>query len=81
MEIKIDEGAMKDLSKLDKNIALNILDKIELLKNYPYTPNIKKLTNFNPKFRYRVGDYRILFDIESRALTIYRVLHRKKAYD
>lgn len=34
-----------------------------------------------PKFgRLRVGDYRVLFEIEEDVLVIYRVKHRKDAY-
>jgi hypothetical protein len=40
------------------------------LENFPNVSNIK-----------RVGDYRILFDIEEDILTIYEIKHRKKAYD
>ncbi|WP_456479830.1 type II toxin-antitoxin system RelE family toxin [Nautilia sp.] len=80
MEIVFDEKAIKDLKKLPKNTIIKIKSKIELLKNFPETPNIKKLTNFHPPYRLRVNDYRVLFDIENNIITIYRVKHRKESY-
>ena len=41
---------------------------------------MKRLTNYTPEYRLRVGDYRVLFEIEEDALVIYRVKHRKDAY-
>lgn len=51
------------------------------LENFPNVSNIKRVSNFDPAYRKRVGDYRILFDIEEDILTIYEIKHRKKAYD
>ena len=80
MIVDIDDKAIKDLSKLDKAEAKKILSKISELEKYPHIPNIKKLTNFEPPYRLRVGNYRILFDIEGTTLTIYKVRHRKDVY-
>lgn len=80
MTIKIDTKAIKDLSKINKNDARKILSKIETLENFPEVPNLKKLTNFEPPYRLRVGNYRVLFDIEDNTLTVYKVRHRKESY-
>ena len=63
MKVIIDAKALKDLKKIDKKVAKNIITKIDILKKYPNIPNIKKLTNFYPPFRLRVGDYRVLFEV------------------
>jgi len=42
--------------------------------------DVKRLTNYTPEFRLRVGDYRVLFEVEGETIVIYRVLHRKDAY-
>jgi len=78
--VDLDDKAIKDLSKLDKTEAKKILNKISELAKYPHIPNIKKLTNFEPPYRLRVGNYRVLFDIEDTTLTIYKVRHRKDIY-
>ena len=37
---------------------------------------MKRLTAFNPEYRLRVGDYRVLFDIEQTSrVVVYRVRH------
>jgi mRNA interferase RelE/StbE len=41
---------------------------------------VKHLTDFTPEYRLRVGDYRILFEIEEAELVIYRIRLRSKAY-
>jgi len=42
--------------------------------------DVKRLTNFTPEFRLRVGEYRVLFEVEGNKVLIYRVRHRKDAY-
>jgi len=81
MVIEIDSKALKDLSKIQKQEVKKILSKIELLENYPDVANIKKLTNFEPPYRLRVGNYRVLFDIQDNIITVYRVKHRSKSYE
>jgi len=80
MNIIFTEQSLKDLKKLDKKTAKHILNKIENLKNYPFINNIKKLKNFYPPYRYRIGIYRILFDIENKDIIIFKIAHRKDAY-
>ena len=46
-----------------------------------FAGNIKKLTNFTPEYRLRAGQYRVLFKIDTETLMIYRVKHRKDAYN
>ena len=81
MTVLVDNKALKDLSKINKQDVKKILSKIELLESYPNVANIKKLTNFEPPYRLRVGDYRVLFDIEDNVITVYRVKHRSKSYE
>ena len=80
MRVDILKKAQKDISKLDKSIIREILLSIKYLENYPDVSNIKKLTNFKPIYRKRVGNYRILFDIENSEIFVGRILHRKEAY-
>ena len=80
MNLIFNEHALKDLKKLDNQTVKHILKKIENLKNYPLINNIKKLKNFYPPYRYRIGTYRVLFDIEDEKIIIFRIVHRKDAY-
>jgi mRNA interferase RelE/StbE len=80
MIVKIDDKAIKDLSKIHKGEVSKIFSKIEELEKFPNIPNLKKLNNFEPPYRLRVGNYRVLFDIEQNTITVYRIRHRKKSY-
>lgn len=79
-EVELKPKSIKDLKKLDKKTRMIIINKIEALKN-DLTGDIKHLTNFSPEYCLRVGDYRVLFEIENdNFIVIYRVRHRKEVY-
>ena len=68
MKIKIRKSAIKDLRKIDPAERERLHNKIESLSSFPDVSNIKKLTNFEPAYRMRVGNYRILFDVTDDTL-------------
>ena len=80
MKINIRKSAIKDLKRIDYKNKEKIHAGISELNNFPNISNVKKLTNFEPAYRLRVGDYRILFDIFESTIQIGRVLHRKDSY-
>jgi mRNA interferase RelE/StbE len=71
--------AAKDLDALDRAAARRILEKVRGLEN-DLAGDVKRLTNFTPEYRLRVGDYRVLFEVEGDRVIIYRVKHRSRAY-
>lgn len=81
MQIEIRKSAIKDLKSISEPFKTKLHDKILELKNFPNIPNIKKLTNFEPAYRLRVGDYIILFDVVEDTIIIGRVLHRQNSYE
>ena len=81
MRIEIRKSAIRDLQKINEPFKSKLHEKIISLKNFPNLSNIKKLTNFEPAYRLRVGDYRVLFDIIEDTIFIGRVLHRKESYE
>ncbi len=80
MRLSLRRTAVKDLAKFDAVTKNAILIKIQELEKFPNLSNIKKLTNFKPSYRLRVGDYRVLFDVLEDELIIARVMHRKEVY-
>ena len=80
MNIRIRKPAIKDLEKLTPLQKQKIHQKILDLKKFPQVSNVKKLTNFEPAFRLRIGNFRVLFDVEGDTILIGRVLHRKESY-
>ena len=79
-EIQFQTKAIKALDKLPAQEKVKIVTKIEALKD-DLQGDVKKLTNFTPEYRLRVGNYRVLFSIEGKILTIHQVKHRRDAYN
>ena len=71
--------AMKDLRNLNPNDASRIVTKIRLLEN-DLSGDVKKLVDFDNAYRLRIGDYRVLFDVQSNHIVVYRIKHRREAY-
>ncbi len=81
--IQYAKSVKKDLKRISPANRLQIRKAIEDLKNFPNISQIKQL-NAHPiaDYRLRVGNYRILFDVEWETNTIYilKIGHRKNIY-
>jgi mRNA interferase RelE/StbE len=51
MKIELRKSAVKDLKNISEPFKSKLHSKIQELQNFPNTPNIKKLTNFEPAYR------------------------------
>jgi mRNA interferase RelE/StbE len=78
-EIQIKPQAIKDGKRIPKNELRKIFAQIDGLKD-ELQGNVRRLTNFTPEYRLRVGNYRVLFEIETDVVMIYRIKHRREAY-
>ncbi|MDP2302853.1 MAG: type II toxin-antitoxin system RelE/ParE family toxin [Ignavibacteria bacterium] len=79
-EIVVTEKAAKELKKLDAITGLQIAKK---LKEYSLNPFLHARKLSDPKigtFRYRVGDYRVIVDIEENKIIVLKIGHRKNIY-
>lgn len=79
-EIVLTNRATKDLEKLDQKIKRKIIDNLIANRTDPLAHAIK-LTN--PKlgsYRYKIGDYRVVFDLDDKTIVILRIGHRKSIY-
>ena len=75
--------ALEDLKRLDKPVRQKIFERIEIyLSKDPIGLGKPLRQNLSGMFRYRYGDYRIIYivDIPNRLLTILEVGHRKEIY-
>ena len=79
-EIFWDDKVLADLDKLEVIIARRIIKKVAELAENPFAKDIKKLKGCE-EFRVRVGDYRIVLEIEGNKINIVKVGHRKNIYD
>jgi mRNA interferase RelE/StbE len=71
--------AIKDIESLNSKFQLRVIKKIEEMSDN-LKGDVKHLTDSTPEFRLRVGDYRVLFEIEGETIIIYRIWHRREAY-
>lgn len=78
-EIEIRARAEKELSKVPPRDAKRIAEAILAMQG-GLKGDIKKLTNHEPAYRLRVGDWRVLFDILPDKIVIQTIKHRREAY-
>lgn len=76
----ITDEAKKHIEKLDTVIKKRIAKKLPLLESDPIRRS-RCLVNYElGRYRYRVGDYRIVFDINGNKVEILKVMHRREVY-
>ena len=83
MEIRFKASAKKRFDKLPKQIRIRLVEKLEFFLSQP-NPLLYGEILTNPKigtYRFRIGDYRIVFDLsENNIIMIVDVAHRKDIY-
>ncbi len=82
-DVDYSNQANKFLKKADKVLAGRILEKIESLKGQPFTHDTKRVEGYAEKlFRVRVGDYRILYEVNynTKKIGIVEIDKRGRAY-
>ncbi len=83
MEYKIiwSVPAARQLKNLDRSIAKRIYEKVDALSHNPER-YVEKLVRY-PYYRLRIGDYRVILDIEHESLRILilKVGHRSTVYE
>jgi mRNA interferase RelE/StbE len=78
--VQYSELALENLRGLPKSIAAQIIRKITRLEG-GLVGNIKRLREADFGYRLRMGDYRILFDLEGDTIVIQKIAHRKEVYE
>ena len=82
--IQWNKDAEKDLSKLQKQDASRIVRKVEqMLVQEPYKLGTALKGRFLGLHRYRVGNYRVIYEIvdEKVLVMVLQIGHRSKIYD
>jgi len=78
--VEIKPRAIKDLKCIHREDAARVLAALKGLETN-LAGDVKRLTDFSPEYRLRVGRYRVLFEIEDQErVVIYRIVHRREAY-
>jgi mRNA interferase RelE/StbE len=79
MEIVFTHSAFRQLKKLDRKIQKRIINKLKFFasqKNPLQFAEPLRDRRFG-QFRFRIGDYRAIFDVEKEKIIILKVGHRK----
>jgi mRNA interferase RelE/StbE len=60
-----------------------IVPRLEQLATEPRPPGCKKLRGGDKEWRIRIGDYRVVYEIDddARAVDVTRIAHRSEVYD
>lgn len=80
--VLLEKRAEKDLDALERSLRKKIVERLLLLRGNPRPAGSKKLAGLAVAWRLRIGDFRILYEIndKSREVRVYRVKHRSKVY-
>lgn len=83
VEVVFSERSAKELRSLPKNIQNRIKDKLNFFSQQKDPLAFAKSLVGDEQFgnyRYRVGDYRILFDYTKKTIFVLKVGHRRNIY-
>jgi mRNA interferase RelE/StbE len=78
-DVQFKPKAVRDIEGLPTRNQAQVLAGISAMSD-DLKGDVKRLTNFTPEYRLRVGDYRVLFEVEEKTIVIYRIRHRGEAY-
>lgn len=81
-EIQWKHSAEKDLRGIDRQYIPRIVEAVQSLLDDPFPPQHRKLHGSESSYRIRIGDYRVIYQVDSekQLIVIYHVRHRKDAY-
>ncbi|MBZ0257092.1 type II toxin-antitoxin system RelE/ParE family toxin, partial [bacterium] len=81
-DIELRPAAMRDLRKIPRNDLERIAKAIDDLANDPRPIGCLKMKGYEGFYRLRIGDYRIIYDIQEKKLVVLviRIRQRKDAY-
>ncbi len=74
--------ALKDIQKLDVHVAKRLQKKIThfIDSGEPLSFASQLFKPADAGYRWRVGDYRVLFDVDEHGITVLKVQHRREVY-
>lgn len=81
-QIEFSQQAEKQFEALPQQLQLRLQLRIDALAEDPRPPGVKKLKQAENQYRIRVGDYRIVYEIQDAILLVIllRIGHRSEIY-
>ncbi|MBI1861492.1 MAG: type II toxin-antitoxin system RelE/ParE family toxin [Deltaproteobacteria bacterium] len=78
------KSAKKEYERLPHSVQSKILEALHLLSHHPYSEllQIKKLKGTDSVYRFRVGDYRVLYEVlnDRLVIVVIKIGHRSEVY-
>lgn len=80
--IEFAPSAAKAYQSLPADVRQRLRPRIDALATEPRPPGVKMLKGETPRFRIRVGEYRVIYEIRDRILLVIVLVigHRKDVY-
>ena len=78
--IVLTRRALKDLEKIDKRTQNRIAEKLKEYAQNPFKYARRLVNPYIGTYRFRIGDYRVIFDINDGTIVILRIGHRRSIY-
>ena len=81
--VKLEKRARRELDALGADLQRRIIAALEELAREPRPSGVKKLKGEKNAWRVRVGDYRIVYEIQDGVLVVLviRIAHRREVYE
>ena len=81
-KIRLESSVEKDIKRLFAKDFHHIISHIKDLAENPRPHGCRKLTGFKNDWRIRIGDYRVIYEInnEEKSVNVIKVKLRPKAY-
>jgi len=78
----LERAAERDLKQLTAKTHDRVIAAIQELSRNPRPPGYRKLTATDNDWRIRVGDYRVVFELDDAigVVRVNRVRHRREVY-
>jgi mRNA interferase RelE/StbE len=81
-DVEFSATAERSLAKLDRQVLARIKPRVLALAENPRPPGCTKLAGYASLWRIRIGDYRVVYDVDDAAerVEVTIVAHRRESY-
>ena len=79
-ELLYTKRAARDISRLDQVAKERLRKTLERYAQSPFDYAKKMVDPALGTYRFRIGEYRVIFDVESNKIVVLRVGHRREIY-
>jgi mRNA interferase RelE/StbE len=81
-DVSFKPSVHKDFRRLPKTVVERVMKRIDKFRVEPFPHGVEKLEDAERLYRVRVGDYRIVYEVDAHAakIVIVYVRHRRDVY-